>query len=125
MRHNHTRRLAAGAALIALVLPAAAHHTYVTKYNSSKKITLSGTIGSVRFANPHIFFTLDTAKGSWSVETESLPVAKAKGLTSSLLKEGAKASVSGWPARSGAAELGLATISFAGGPSITMRRTAR
>jgi hypothetical protein len=127
MRQNHARRVAAGAVLIAAFLPiaAAAHHTYVTKYNSAKKISLTGTIGSVRFSNPHIFFTLETAKGTWSVETESIPVVKAKGLTSALLKTGAKATVSGWPARSGGAELGLATISFAGGPSISVRGTPR
>jgi hypothetical protein len=102
-----------------------AHHTYVKKYDSAKKLTLSGTVENVRFSNPHIFFTLETAKGSWSIETESIAVAKAKGLTTAHLKSGAKATVTGWPARGGGAELGLATISFPGGPSVTMRGTAR
>jgi hypothetical protein len=125
MRQN-LQRSALLAILIAVTATAAlAHHTYVKKYDSAKKLTLSGTVENVRFSNPHIFFTLETAKGSWSIETESIAVAKAKGLTTTHLKSGAKATVTGWPARGGGAELGLATISFPGGPSVTMRGTAR
>ncbi len=102
-----------------------AHHTYVTKYDSAKLITLSGTVGSVMFSNPHIFFELETASGTWTIETESLTVAKTKRLTTEHLKSGAKAKVTGWPARSGAQELGLSTISFSGGPTVHMRGTAR
>lgn len=108
-------------------MPAAvrAHHTYVTKYNSAEMRRLSGTVTSVSFGNPHIHFVLETAKGTWSIETESIPVAKAKGLTGNLLKVGAKVAVTGWPARSGAAELGLSSITFSGGPTVKMRGTAR
>lgn len=112
-------------AAISFAAPASAHHTYVKKYDSAKKVSLSGTIEDVRFYNPHIFFTLQTAKGSWTIETESVAVAKAKGLSTAHLKSGAKASVTGWPARDGSAQLGLANISFAGGPSISIRATAR
>ena len=110
--------------MIAALAPAAAHHTYVTKYDSSKKMTLSGTVSGVRFQNPHIFFDLTAGGKTWKVETESLSVAKSSGLTEQLLVEGAKATVSGWPARSGAAELGLNTIQV-GAKSLTLRRTAR
>jgi hypothetical protein len=120
------KRSALFAILIAVAATASlAHHTYVKKYDSAKKLTLSGTVENVRFSNPHIFFTLETAKGSWTIETESISVAKAKGLTTTHLKSGAKATVTGWPARGGGAELGLATISFPGGPSVSIRGTAR
>jgi Family of unknown function (DUF6152) len=110
--------------MIAALAPAAAHHTYVTKYDSSKKMTLSGTISNVRYQNPHIFFDLTTGGKTWTVETESLSVAKSSGLTEQLLVDGAKAAVSGWPARNGAAALGLNTIQV-GGKSLILRRTAR
>ncbi len=124
------RQLLQRSALLAILIAGTAtaslaHHTYVKKYDSAKKITLSGTVENVRFSNPHIFFTLETSKGSWTIETESISVAKAKGLTTTHLKSGAKATVTGWPARGGGAELGLATISFPGGPSVSMRGTAR
>lgn len=124
------RQLLQRSALLAILIAGTAtaplaHHTYVKKYDSSNKLSLSGTVENVRFSNPHIFFTLETAKGSWTIETESIAVAKAKGLSTAHLKSGAKATVTGRPARGGGAELGLATISFAGGPTVSMRRTAR
>lgn len=120
-----------GAALLVVMAGSApgmivlAHHTYVTKYDSAKLTKLSGTVDAVSFGNPHIFFDLETSNGTWRIETESLTVAKAKGLTATHLKAGAKATVTGWPARSGAAELGLSTIAFSGGPTVRMRGTAR
>ncbi len=102
-----------------------AHHSYVSKYDSAKVIKLSGVVTSVSFTNPHIFFAVDVGGTTWTVETESITVARANGLSESVLKEGAKVTVSGWPSREKAAEMGLNTISFSGGPTITMRRTAR
>ena len=108
-------------ALALVALPAAAHHTFVTKYDNTKLITISGDVGSVQFSNPHIFFEV----GGWKVETEGVSVAQAKGLTKERLTSGAKVKVMGWKARDGSQSLGLHAISFAGGPSITMRGTAR
>ncbi|MGL4398194.1 MAG: DUF6152 family protein [Hyphomicrobium sp.] len=103
---------------------ASAHHTYVSKYDSARVISISGTISSVSYQNPHIHFTLETAKGSWVVETESISVARASGLTEEVLKAGAKATASGWPARAGGGALGLKSVSI-GGRSYVLRRTAR
>jgi len=122
------RRLLAGLAALTLAcqpIPAPAHHTFVAKYNSEKLIKLTGTIVAVRYANPHIFFDVDSAGTVWTIETESIPVAQKKGLSQALLAVGAKVTLSGWPARDKTAELGLATISFAGGKTISMRNTAR
>jgi hypothetical protein len=114
--------LSALIAVLALVEgPAAAHHTFVTKYDGSKLVTVSGTVGSVSYSNPHIFFTV----AGWSVETEGVAVATKRGLTRERLKEGVKVTVLGWKARDGSAALGLNSITFVGGPTIGMRGTAR
>lgn len=120
-----SRGLLTGICIVAAGGAAYAHHSYVTKYDSQKLIRLTGTVSSVSYANPHIFFTLDTGKGDWRIETESLAVARARGLTQSVLKEGAKVTLTGWPDRDGSAALGLKSVNFQGGPSITMRSTAR
>jgi hypothetical protein len=98
-----------------------AHHTFVTKYDNAKLVSISGTVGSVSWSNPHIFFSV----GGWKIETEGIAVATARGLTQARLKEGAKVTVRGWKARDGSVAMGLKTISFQGGPSITMRGSAR
>jgi len=113
------------AALALAAAPAAAHHTFVTKYNSAKTIEVSGTVTSVSFTNPHMYFSITTGSTTWTVETESISVASAKGLKPTLLKAGAKVRVRGWPARDGSAAMGLNIITFQGGPSITTRGSAR
>ncbi|MCH9764512.1 MAG: hypothetical protein K0U34_00765 [Alphaproteobacteria bacterium] len=102
-----------------------AHHSYVTKYNPKKPITIAGTISSVSYVNPHIFFSVQTSSGSWRVETESILKARARGLTKSLLTVGKKVRVSGWRARSGGGALGMRSISFVGGKTVTMRSSPR
>lgn len=103
-----------------------AHHSYVTKYDPKKTATIQGVITSVSYSNPHIFFSVQTSGGTWRVETEGIPKARARGLTPALLKSGAKVRVSGWRARSGGGALGMRSVTFLGkGRTITMRRTAR
>lgn len=113
------------AAAVATVGPGQAHHSYVTKYDPKKPATISGVVSSVSYANPHIFFGVTTSGGTWRVETESIPKARAKGLTPALLKSGAKVRVSGWRARSGGGALGMRSITFIGKRTITMRRSPR
>lgn len=108
-------------ALITPFAPASAHHTFVTKYDGSKIVTISGTIGSVSYSNPHIFFSV----GGWTVETEGVAAASGKGLTRERLKEGAKVTVRGWKARDGGSAMGLQSITFSGGPTVTVRGSAR
>jgi hypothetical protein len=110
--------------LAALSAPAIAHHSYVSKYDGNKLVRLSGTISSVSYKNPHIFFTLSTASGSWTIETESISVARGAGLTNSVLKDGAAAMVTGWAAKSGGGQLGLKSITI-GGRTMTLRGSAR
>jgi hypothetical protein len=109
---------------VALAAPAGAHHSYVSKYDGSKIVRVAGTVSSVSYKNPHIFFTLSTASGSWSIETESISVARNAGLTDAVLKEGAAATVTGWPSKSGGGQMGLKSISI-GGRTLTLRGSAR
>ncbi|MCH9807700.1 MAG: hypothetical protein K0U74_08220 [Alphaproteobacteria bacterium] len=109
--------------------PAAAHHAYVTKYDAKKLVRLRGVISSVNYRNPHIFFDLtvtnkDGSTTTWTIETESIAKATAKGLRESRLKIGAKATVTGWRARSGYAELGMKSITT-GGRTYAIRRSPR
>ncbi len=126
------RCLAAVVLALAVLAPKSAveaHHTFVTKYDSAKLITVSGVVSSVSYTNPHIFFQVAaTGKAggqvTWTVETEGVLAARGKGLTEGLLQEGAKVSVSGWVGREGGTELGLKSITV-GGKTIQMRNTAR
>ena len=61
----------------------------------------------------------------WRVETESIPLARKHGLSKQRLKPGTTVTVRGWPARKGKAALGLKSVTFPGGKTVTMRKTAR
>lgn len=111
------------------IVPATAHHTYVTKYDAKNLVRLRGVISSVNYRNPHIFFDLsvtnkDGSTTTWNIETESIAKVMAKGLKESKLRVGAQATVSGWRSRSGTAELGLKSITV-GGKTYAIRRSPR
>lgn len=126
-RLNRCRAVVTGLALsLCLSLGLAhAHHSYVSKYNPKKQVTIAGTISSVSYTNPHVFFSVQTSGGSWRVETESIPKLRAKGLTKARLKAGRKVRVTGWRARSGGGAIGMRSISFIGGKSFTIRSSPR
>ena len=110
--------------------PSWAHHSFVTRYDSKRLVTVSGTISSVSYANPHIFFDLtgSTKSGgqaTWRVETEGILAARAKGLTEAVLKEGARVTVTGWLGRESPGEIGLKSIRLPNGRTISMRNSAR
>ena len=109
---------------------ALAHHTYVTKYDPKKKITISGVITSVNYYNPHIVFTLLAQNRSggeteWRVETESIQITQGRGLTKSILKIGRRVTVTGWRARNGSAELGLSSLRPVRGKWIRIKTSPR
>lgn len=130
MQQSH--RLIAAAALLTILSlsPALSHHSYVPKYNPAKKVQLKGVITSVSYFNPHIFFTIEarTRSGqtvSWTVETESISLARKAGLTQAKMPVGGRVTVTGWQSRANTAEMGLATYRLRKGRTITVRRTPR
>ncbi|MDA7948114.1 MAG: DUF6152 family protein [Hyphomicrobiaceae bacterium] len=115
-----------GLAVLLIAAPTSAHHSFVGSYDSTKLITLKGTVTKVRYGNPHIFFSVDVpGKGVWKVEAESISKTRAKGLTKDHLKRGAPVTVTGWPSRKGKPAIGLQSIIVPGGKVIKIRGTAR
>jgi len=64
--------------LLALGLPAFAHHSISVDYDSTKPITLTGRVTRVEWQNPHAFFHIDEknrskdAERNWAIELGSL-----------------------------------------------------
>jgi hypothetical protein len=49
-------------ALLGLALaeaPAWAHHSFAAEYDNSKKVTMTGAVTKVDWANPHVYFFID------------------------------------------------------------------
>ena len=62
------RLLMAALAVLALNAPLLAHHSVPVNYDSSRRITIEGTLTEIRWINPHSRFRLEVTKDDGSTE---------------------------------------------------------
>jgi hypothetical protein len=112
--------LAAAAALASGL--AAAQHSVGGEFNVHERLTLTGVVSKVDWANPHIYlhFMVQEPSGAlsdWRLETVPVAMMRKAGLTKALLLGNAqKATVDIHPARDGTPHLGyLLKITYADG----------
>jgi len=85
--------------------PLLAHHSFAAAYDTSKQITVKGTIVQVRLTNPHSWFFLDvkdeaTGKTTrWSFEAGTPSGMIRNGYKASELKAGTVVTIRGCPAK--------------------------
>lgn len=94
-------------ALATLVLmPSAvlAHHGW-SGYDSSKVLTLTGTIREAGYEHPHGYVKLETPDKTWMVVLAPPSRMENRGLPREMLKPGTQASVVGYPNRSDPGEM--------------------
>ncbi len=53
--------IAAGLGLVAIAVPAMAHHSFAAEYDSEKRITITGKVLSVELVNPHSWIHVEAA----------------------------------------------------------------
>jgi hypothetical protein len=96
------------ALLIALSVPLAAHHGW-TGYDEKNPLTLTGTVKSSEYANPHglveLLVELDVNGKVWHVVLAPTSRMQDRGLTREMLKAGTKATVVGYVNRQTKTEL--------------------
>lgn len=106
------RRHAFLALALAAAAPGFAHHSVGGEFNVHKKLTLTGVVSSVEWANPHIYvhFDVQGPRGSvaeWRLETVPVAMMRKAGLTKAMLMGNAQAAtVDVYPARDGTPNLG-------------------
>jgi Family of unknown function (DUF6152) len=95
------------AALAALAVPLAAHHSFGAEYDASKPITLTGVVTKIDWTNPHSYFYIDVKdnKGklaNWKFEGYGPGVLYRNGWKRGVtMKPGDTITVTGWRARDG------------------------
>ncbi len=82
---------------LALALPGLAHHSFVM-FDTAKRVTLTGTVTSFEWTNPHAYIELDVADPDasvkhWSVELGSPSILMQGGWKFSTLKHGDQVTV--------------------------------
>ena len=95
------------AGLIALAAPLFAHHSFAM-FDMSKRLTITGTVTSFEWTNPHAYIEIDgpDEKGvmkHWSIELGSPSILKQSGWKFNSLKAGDKTTLIISPLKSGQA----------------------
>jgi len=106
---------------LAIGAPAQAHHSPVM-FDTSKQITLDGTVRQFQFTNPHCYIQLIVDGTEWSLEMGAPVYLANRGWRPSTLKPGDRIRVTASPLRSGAnGGLVLNVVSLEGKPIGNMR----
>ena len=82
-----------------------AHHG-AASYDTSKTITVTGTVTEYVWANPHVFVKVDAKDGSgnvvhWLIEAQNPVTQTNVGWTNSLFKPGDEVAIECYPAKNG------------------------
>jgi hypothetical protein len=92
------------AALAAVAIPAAAHHSFAM-FDQRKVMALEGTVNQFQWTNPHAFIELDVANRGrtqrWAIELNSPNNLTRQGWRRSSLKAGERVTVRIAPLRNG------------------------
>jgi hypothetical protein len=103
--------------------PLAAHHSFAAEYDSTKPVSITGTLTKVEWMNPHIWFYLDVKdeKGnvtSWGFSAAPPGVLMRRGISKDVLKLGSTIRVEGFRAKDGSNNANGGKVTFADGRSV-------
>ena len=92
--------------LLLAPLPAIAHHAFAAEFDSSKMVTLKGTVNKVEWTNPHMWIYVDMrdeagAVVRWQCEGGSPNTLTRQGWTRDSLKPGDQVVIEGYRAKNG------------------------
>jgi hypothetical protein len=110
------------ACLTMMATVASAHHG-TANYDTSKTITVKGTVTEFQFINPHVLISMDGKNESgktekWAGELTSPNRLSRAGWTKSSIKPGDTISISGYPSKSGSPEMWIQKVMLASGEDL-------
>ena len=103
---DRNRWVLVSAALLCASLPAAAHHSFASIFDSAKPVKVSGVVTKIEWMNPHAYFYIDVADAAgkvtnWGLEMGSPNGLMRQGWTRNSMKIGDEITVEGSAAKDG------------------------
>lgn len=123
MRIKQKVSVALLAGLLLFVGVAFAHHG-TANYDTSKTVSVKGTVTDFQFVNPHVIIIMDV-KGddgkvaSWQGELTSPNRLSRVGWTKSVIKSGDTLTIAGYPTKSGSPEIWIQKVTLASGEDLS------
>jgi len=122
VKHSGFRFFGLCFGLLALASVAMAHHG-TANYDTSKQITVKGTVTGFDFVNPHVQVAWDAKDDSgttqkWEGELTSPNRLSRVGWTKSSIKPGDTITITGYPTKSGAHEIWIQKVVLASGDEL-------
>lgn len=107
MKLNDKIAIAAMAGLLLAAAPLAAHHSFAAEYDSTKRITLTGTFTKMDWVNPHSWIHMEAVNPAtgkmekWDIETGPPNTLYRNGWRPNAIAPGAEIVVTGALAKNG------------------------
>ena len=106
MRSTWSGVVAISAAVLVAQTPVRAHHAFAAEFDARKSVTLTGTVASIKWTNPHAHISVDVkdqtgSVTSWDFEMGSPNALMRRGWSRSSLKPGDMITVNGYLAKDG------------------------
>ncbi len=120
---NKVAILFAAIVLLAIAVPAIAHHAFAAEYDADQPVKLKGKVTKFEWTNPHARFYIDVVdeKGvvsNWNLELASPNVLRRNGWTSKILQIGEEITVEGSRARDGSKMANARVVTLANGQRV-------
>ncbi|HWA20884.1 MAG TPA: DUF6152 family protein [Caulobacterales bacterium] len=106
----------------AMASPAQAHHS-AAMFDTTKTVTIKGTVKTIKWNNPHVYFEVMAADAAgaqtlWNIECSPPSILVRRGWSSHSLKAGDQITVQGNPLRDGGPAAFLINVTTASGATL-------
>src|SRR5580704_2071426 len=110
-------------ALLGAQVTVSAHHSFAAEFDAKKSVTLTGTVASIKWTNPHAHIVMDVKDQtgnltSWDFEMGSPNALMRRGWSRSSLKPGDMITVNGYLAKDGSHLANARTVTLSDGRNV-------